>query len=125
MIKCFFTNRKKSCGKCDGRFVCLTTKWTGDDKEACADRVASCVLRIPNTMEGQAFYQQFKKYLNKESYRAQRYGRATNRKEKGGGQSHTPIATCDYFGVYLRDSDIVVWRRQKRYEDEHSANESR
>jgi len=125
MIKCFFTKRQKQCEDCEGRFVCLTTKWTDDDREACADKIACCVLRIPNTMEGQAFYQQFKNYLNTDAYKAQRYGRATNRKEKGGNQSHTPIGSCDYFGVYLRDSDIVVWRRQKRYEDEHKTNVSR
>lgn len=118
MVKCFFnkSRKKKLCEVCSDRFICLTNI-TNEDWLAYVETIPSCILRVPNTEEGRAFWGQFKKYLNKERYRAQRYGRAKNRKEKGGNQCHTPIGNCDYFGVYLRDSELAQRQKAKEYED--------
>jgi hypothetical protein len=118
MVKCFFRRKpKRLCDVCANRFICLTSKWTEDDYLAYVKDIPVFIMNVPNTKEGLAFYKQFKKYLNKERYRAQRYGRAKNRSEKGGCQSHTPINNCDYFGVYLREGALVRRQQQLRYED--------
>lgn len=118
LIKCALSKHTPTqCDQCRNRFICLTTiKITNEDKLAYKS-IPSFIMNIPNTVEGRALYKQMKKHLNKERYKLQRHGRAKNRKKKGGGQSFTPIGNCDYFGVYLRDSEIMAFQRMRQYQD--------
>ena len=108
VVRCWFSKsrRKSRCAKCYVRFQCLSRKWTEEDKKA-YERVPEVYFRVPNTEEGNAFFKQFRKYINKDRWSIRRYGRATNRKEKGGCQSSVPISNCDWFGVYFLDSEKI------------------
>jgi hypothetical protein len=88
------------CNQCRVKYKCFTEiKLTPKELEALVPVV---LCNVPNTAEGNAFYRQFNKYLNKERYTLRRYGRGKNRKANGGTRSWIPLEKAEYFGVYLR-----------------------
>jgi len=118
LIKCALGNHQPTqCQRCRNRFICLTSiKITNEDKLAYKS-IPVFLCNIPNTEEGNGFYKQLKKNLNKERYQLQRHGRGRNRKERGGTQSFMPLRTCDYYGVYLRDSRLMSFQKKRQCED--------
>jgi len=120
LVKCALKGQGlPACNLCSSRFVCLTNiKITEEEKLIYSD-IPVFLCNIYNNEEGNEFWKQLKKHLNKNRYLLQRYGRGRNRKERGGTGSHLPIKNCDYYGVYVRESKLVREQRRRQYEDKH------
>ncbi len=113
---------KKDCDCCNFRYVCLTNiKVSKDDIKAYEPRyIPEFLCNVPNTAEGLTFYNQLKKYLNKDRYSLKRYGRAKNRAARGGNRSFIPLKNCDYFGVYLKTSSLIRFRKDREIIDSYT-----
>jgi len=60
------------------------------------------VFRVPNNSEGVEFYNHIRKYLNRETYRMERYGRRKNRRQFT-NSSHPRIADSEWFSIYIKE----------------------
>ena len=113
------------CDDCGDKFTCFTEKHSASDIEI--ETPKQYLMNLPNTPEGRQFYDDLKKRLNKDRYTVVRYGRAKHRKDRFGSQ-RVSIDICDYFGVYLRDSQKYEEYKRDRYRayeflrDENTAN---
>jgi hypothetical protein len=59
------------------------------------------LLRVPNTPEGVDFYNHFRKYLNRGTYKLERYGRCKNRRQIT-KSSHPKMAQSEWFSIYIK-----------------------
>ena len=59
------------------------------------------VFRVPNNTEGVDFFNSVRKYLNRSTYKLERYGRRKNRRHFT-TSSHPRIADSEWFSVYIK-----------------------
>jgi len=88
------------CITCKARYSCLTD--VGEPK-----KLPKVAFRVPNDDEGKLFMKLLQKYVAKDRYKIQKYGRANNRKSRGFGQDSVPITKSDWVGVYLQDTFLA------------------
>lgn len=68
-------------------------------------QVPDVFFRVPNNEEGVTFINLFRKFLNRDRYNWNRYGRASNRKLLDiGNSSHPRLKDSEWFGVYIYEN---------------------
>ncbi len=92
----------KRCDKCDARFTCFSTRF--DPKDV---RLAHHLFAVPNTKEGMEWLEKAKEYLNDETYRFSKMGRAKDRKKKGGNGQHIAPSKSDWIALYITQSPLA------------------
>jgi len=59
------------------------------------------VFRVQNDSEGVDFFNKVRKYLNRSTYRLERYGRCKNRRHFT-TSSHPRISDSEWFSIYIK-----------------------
>jgi hypothetical protein len=63
------------------------------------------MFRVPNNEDGKLFWDNIRKYLNRSTYRLERYGRCKNRRQIT-TSSHPKLSQSEWYSVYITQKEM-------------------